>query len=105
MSKLFVVFCLFLAVLAAPKYPIKHVVLLMMENRSYDHMLGWMKAGGEYGNPAVDGLTGEECNYKNPKYPWLGKVCISHQAPDHSLYDPDHSYTATTERVFACNFN
>jgi len=95
--------CWILAV-SAVEYPIKHVVVLMMENRSYDHMLGWMKAGGEFGNPEVDGLTGNECNFKNPKKPELGKICVSKSAPDNSVYDPDHSFERTTERIFSCDF-
>lgn len=105
MIKLAIVFCLIVVAFGASKYPINHVVLLMMENRSYDHMLGWMKAGGEFGNPEVDGLNGDECNFVNPEKPLLGKVCISHSAPDHSTYDPNHSYVATTERIFSCNYN
>lgn len=77
----------------------------MMENRSYDHMLGWMKQGGEYGNPEVNGLTGNECNYKDPFLPFLGKVCISPDAPDNSLYDPSHSHESTTERIFGCKYS
>jgi phospholipase C len=37
---------------------LKHLVVLMMENRSFDHMLGSLKAT----NPAIDGLTGTESN-------------------------------------------
>ena len=37
---------------------LKHVVVLMMENRSFDHMLGALKAA----NPTIDGLTGNETN-------------------------------------------
>ena len=37
---------------------IKHLVCLMMENRSFDHMLGFM-ASPSY---PVDGLTGNETN-------------------------------------------
>src|SRR5215203_7124926 len=33
---------------------INHLVVLMMENRSFDHMLGYLKADGVV--PAVDGL-------------------------------------------------
>lgn len=33
---------------------IKHVIVLMMENRSFDHLLGWMK---EDTNKNVDGLS------------------------------------------------
>lgn len=36
--------------------PIKHLVVLMLENRSFDHMLGFMKSL----NPAIDGLNGDE---------------------------------------------
>ena len=37
---------------------LKHVVVLMMENRSFDHMLGALHAT----IPAIDGLTGNETN-------------------------------------------
>lgn len=36
--------------------PIKHIVVLMMENRSFDHLLGYLKQDGW---PEVDGLTGK----------------------------------------------
>ena len=103
MLRISAILCLILAV-SATEYPIKNVVVLMMENRSYDHMLGWMKAGGEYGNPEVDGLTGNECNFKDPKNPELGEICVSHSAPDNSVYDPDHSFEKTTERIYSCYF-
>ena len=38
---------------------IKHIVVLMMENRSFDHMLGYLKNGGL---PEVEGLDGNESN-------------------------------------------
>jgi len=37
---------------------LKHIVVLMMENRSFDHLLGGMKAL----DPRIDGLTGTEFN-------------------------------------------
>ena len=37
---------------------LKHVVVLMMENRSFDHLLGSLKAV----DPRIDGLTGDESN-------------------------------------------
>jgi phospholipase C len=37
---------------------IEHIVVLMMENRSFDHLLGYLKLKGE----AVDGLKGDETN-------------------------------------------
>ena len=38
---------------------VKHLVVVMMENRSFDHMLGYLKIEGM---PDVDGLTGNEFN-------------------------------------------
>jgi len=37
---------------------LKHVVVLMMENRSFDHMLGALRAE----DPRINGLTGNETN-------------------------------------------
>ena len=37
---------------------IEHVVVLMLENRSFDTMLGWLYPGRE----DFDGLTGKEAN-------------------------------------------
>jgi phospholipase C len=32
--------------------PIEHVIVLMMENRSFDHYLGWLHEG----RPSIDGI-------------------------------------------------
>jgi phospholipase C len=40
---------------------VKHVVALMLENRSFDHLLGYLKALGI--KPAIDGLTGTVTKY------------------------------------------
>jgi phospholipase C len=37
---------------------LKHIVVLMMENRSFDHMLGYMKAT----DPRIDGVDGTQTN-------------------------------------------
>ena len=37
---------------------LKHIVVVMMENRSFDHMLGALKAE----DPRIDGLSGTESN-------------------------------------------
>ncbi|MGH7050054.1 MAG: alkaline phosphatase family protein [Acetobacteraceae bacterium] len=39
---------------------VDHIIVVMMENRSFDHMLGYLKLTGS--NPEVDGLTGNEFN-------------------------------------------
>lgn len=67
---------------------LKHIVVLMMENRSFDHMLGFA------GTPTwkIDGLTGQEANRDS-----TGEIArVSNDArysgdftpdPGHSLYD------------------
>ena len=37
---------------------LKHIVVIMMENRSFDHMLGALKKV----DPRINGLTGTETN-------------------------------------------
>ena len=49
----------------------------MLENRSFDHMLGFMKRGGKLGNFNVDGLDGKEYNLKNVSDPSSEKVYVN----------------------------
>ena len=37
---------------------LQHIIVLMMENRSFDHMLGGLKKK----NPKIAGLDGDESN-------------------------------------------
>jgi phospholipase C len=41
-----------------PPGPIKHFVVLMMENRAFDHMLGWQMEQ----RPDINGINGTESN-------------------------------------------
>ena len=51
-----------------PLSKIEHIVVLMMENRSFDHMLGYLSLLG--GRTDVDGLRGGEKNtYEGIEYP------------------------------------
>src|SRR5690349_12725026 len=45
-------------------HDVKHIVVLMMENRSFDHMLGYLSLDGgpHVRMPDVEGLTGGESN-------------------------------------------
>eukprot|EP01018_Ginkgo_biloba_P016436 Gb_28054 [translate_table: standard] len=75
--------------------PIKTVVVLVRENRSFDHMLGWMKNL----NPEIDGVTGQEWNPISTTDPNSAKVFFQ----DKSEYvdpDPGHSLQGITEQVF-----
>ena len=55
---------------AASNGKVDHVVLLVMENRPYDHFFGWADL------PGADGLDGTECNYKNVSDPSQGQGCV-----------------------------
>jgi phospholipase C len=73
---------------------LKHIVVLMMENRSFDHMLGGLKAR----DPRIDGLTGNETN------PDINNVAVRVQPQ--ALYqsqldpDPDHHFPAVDLQIF-----
>ncbi|KAL8253152.1 hypothetical protein R6Q59_036845 [Mikania micrantha] len=78
--------------------PIKTLVVLVMENRSFDHMLGWIKKT----RPEIDGLTGNEYNHDNASDPASGKVYVS----DDAVFvdsDPGHSIQAIREQIFGSN--
>jgi phospholipase C len=76
--------------------PIKTVVVLVMENRSFDHMFGFMKRL----NPEIDGLTGKETNPLSLTNPAAGVVTVSDQAPFVDPADPGHSYQDIAVQIF-----
>ncbi|KAE8782118.1 Phospholipase C 2 [Hordeum vulgare] len=76
--------------------PIKNVVVLALENRSFDHMLGWMRR--LLGLP-IDGLTGAECNV-GPTNSTLPPVCVSADATLVVPDDPGHSFEDVLDQVF-----
>src|SRR6201986_118366 len=72
------------AALPAPEDSgINHIVVVMMENRSFDHMLGWLPgANGKQAGLSFTDFNGEV----HPTYRLSTFVGCSHP-------DPDHSYT------------
>ncbi|KAJ9563331.1 hypothetical protein OSB04_008491 [Centaurea solstitialis] len=75
--------------------PIKTIVILVQENRSFDHMLGWMKSL----NPEIDGVTGNESNPVSTANPDSGRLYQSNEA-GYIQPDPGHSFQAVYEQVF-----
>ena len=73
-----------------PQDKIKHVVVLMLENRAFDHMCGWL---GKW-IPGVDGLTGNEYNVANGT-----RYYVNDTSPYVGAFDPDHSVKGTTLEV------
>ncbi|XP_010923059.1 non-specific phospholipase C1 [Elaeis guineensis] len=79
------------------KGPIKTVVVLVMENRSFDHMLGWLTTKSS--RPDIDGLTGRESNRLNASDPDSPEIFVS----DDAVFvdsDPGHSFQAIREQIF-----
>ena len=79
-------------------HKINHLVVLMLENRSFDHMLGYLSLTGAL--PGVDGLApGMENRYEGTSYP------IHHlqQTAFASNQDPCHRGACVTEQLGAEN--
>lgn len=84
---------------AQKQSPIKTIVVLVMENRSFDHMLGWMK---KTVNPLINGVTGQECNRVSTNSTSTESeksVCFTDDA---EFVDPDpgHSFQAVLQQVY-----
>ncbi|XP_047319538.1 non-specific phospholipase C1 [Impatiens glandulifera] len=78
--------------------PIKTLVVIVMENRSFDHILGWLKTT----RPDIDGLTGKESNPLNASDPNSPQILVS----DDAVFidsDPGHSIQAIREQIFGTN--
>ena len=75
--------------------PIKHVVVLYLENRGFDHVLGF--SGQRLG---VDGLSGRESNPLSLSDPSLGRLQVTPGAPYVATMDPNHGMPAYTLKIF-----
>jgi phospholipase C len=78
--------------------PIKTVVVLVMENRSFDHMLGWMKSL----NPKINGVDGTQSNYLKSSDPSSQKFNFQ-RSSEYVDPDPGHSFQAIREEIFGSN--
>ncbi|KAJ8762701.1 hypothetical protein K2173_012193 [Erythroxylum novogranatense] len=81
-------------------YPIKTVVVLVQENRSFDHMLGWLKTI----NPEINGVTGSESNPISTSDPNSATV-LFHENAAYVDPDPGHSIQAIYEQVFGVQWS
>ena len=73
---------------------LKHIVVLMMENRSFDHMLGSLRAQ----NPSINGLTGAESNLDTTNEPAPVKPLAEFQSQLDP--DPNHHFPAVHQQIF-----
>jgi phospholipase C len=87
---------------------IGHVVVLMLENRSFDHMLGYLYQGNGNVSPAGDrfeGLTGSESNPAAPGQPGAPVSVFKIEPTTPNAYfmpgaDPGEGYMATNDQLF-----
>src|SRR5437667_12852278 len=80
--------------LPPPPGQIQHLVVLMLENRSFDHMLGFMKSAAY----PIDGLNGDESNLDPVGVP----ITVSKDA-DFSgdlVVDPGHHFPDVNMQIF-----
>uniref|UniRef100_A0A251S1T4 Putative non-specific phospholipase C3 n=1 Tax=Helianthus annuus TaxID=4232 RepID=A0A251S1T4_HELAN len=80
---------------AVNQNPIKTIVILVQENRSFDHMIGWMKSL----NPEIDGVTGKESNPISTTNPQSGRLFQSNES-GYIQPNPGHSFQAIYQQVF-----
>ena len=73
---------------------LKHIVVLMMENRSFDHMLGALKAQ----DARINGLTGNESNLDTTNEPARVQPLAEFQGQLDP--DPDHHFPGTHTQLF-----
>ncbi|KAM7280898.1 hypothetical protein ACFE04_008032 [Oxalis oulophora] len=77
-------------------YPIKTVVILVQENRSFDHMLGWFKKL----NPEIDGVTeNEHSNPISTSDPNSTRLFFG-DSSGYVVPDPGHSIQDIYEQIF-----
>ncbi|HLZ37646.1 MAG TPA: alkaline phosphatase family protein [Mycobacteriales bacterium] len=72
---------------------VDHVVVLVLENRSFDHMLGYL----EHPSPAFDGLT--DGSYTNPGWDGGPPIATSPTAKTVLPFGPDHGHDAVMEQL------
>ncbi|KAJ8769787.1 hypothetical protein K2173_007647 [Erythroxylum novogranatense] len=77
------------------KGPVKTLVVVVMENRSFDHVFGWLKKI----RPDIDGLVGSESNRLNVSDQNSPEISVT----DDAVFidsDPGHSFQAIREQIF-----
>ena len=73
---------------------IEHLVVLMMENRSFDHMFGFLKSNSW----PIDGLNGNDTNLDSQGT--AVKVTQNAQHAGDLFPDPPHDFLSTNQQIF-----
>jgi phospholipase C len=81
---------------------IEHIVVVMLENRSFDHLLGYLSlpaALGGRGRADVDGLRGPEVNFNDHAGRRFPIHLLEIPKFDGEAEDPDHSGASVDEQL------
>lgn len=70
---------------------ISQIIVLMLENRSFDHMLGYLEG--------VDGVPKDQQVLIDPAFPSLGSLPVTSQSNDIATDDPLHDYHSTKLQI------
>jgi len=84
---------------------INHIVVLMLENRSFDHMLGFLYEDRENISPAGQAFDGLSGNESNPEAKGRAVAVFKIAPPTKNAYfipgaDPGEGYSATNSQLF-----
>jgi phospholipase C len=72
---------------------IDHIVVMMMENRSFDHMLGYLRL--EKNRTDIDGLTGNETNDDDNNH----HIAVYHRTDTNFRNDPEHGFEEVADQL------
>jgi phospholipase C len=75
---------------------VEHIVVLMLENRSFDHLCGFLKRR----IPGLDGLTGAETIPRDPATSPGNPVRVSDDAPPVTDVDPGHALGDVSQQIY-----
>eukprot|EP01130_Rhizamoeba_saxonica_P016160 TRINITY_DN7414_c0_g1_i1.p1 TRINITY_DN7414_c0_g1~~TRINITY_DN7414_c0_g1_i1.p1 ORF type:complete len:303 (-),score=46.67 TRINITY_DN7414_c0_g1_i1:545-1453(-) len=87
----------------AIEHPIKHIVVLMMENQSFDKMLGYMSqnAAGDSVGVLADYPPDYFYNYADPRDPGSTKYYVRKKAAtNEGRLDPPHEFTNVQTQIY-----
>lgn len=85
---------------AGPLASIEHVVILMMENRSFDHMLGYLNLPPwNTGRPTVDGVSLDPAWIRRFTNFYDSRPFAPHDFADRRIDDPPHTRPTTVVQL------
>jgi phospholipase C len=72
---------------------IDHIAVMMLENRSFDHMLGYLRL--EKNRTDIDGLTGNETNKDDNNH----DIAVHHLTDTNFRNDPEHGFDEVADQL------